>query len=257
VPETDPALRFELLAAAWQAGQHELVNSLIGELPVPQLIDAVKQLHSDGALAVLSADANRDLYLAAITDEQMARSARLQAIIDVTALEDPLAADSKAALIGAAKGKDCAVAATAAHVLAQAGDRRFVPVKPHARNAAQALHALCVAVSYGQLLRADEPSLLPGFVPHRGLDIVTNTESPVGLQPVPVDLPEGQLIHTVDTVPPNEVAIPEADDLVRAFDHCTGTTCTSDSHEFKLTFDRAGLLSKIEMTDLPACHEPE
>jgi len=50
--------------------------------------------------------------------------------------------------------------------------------------------------------------------------------------------------------------LPELEDLVRAMQHCTGTICVSDDHEFRFVWQRSGgdtVLSRIELADRPPC----
>ena len=57
-------------------------------------------------------------------------------------------------------------------------------------------------------------------------------------------------------VPRDEVTLPEVQDLIRAFDRCTGTTCRSDDREFRFVFKpTAGelLLTRLEVTERPPC----
>ena len=57
-------------------------------------------------------------------------------------------------------------------------------------------------------------------------------------------------------VPRDEVLLPEVEDLVRAFEHCTETTCRSEDREFRFGFKRRGgelVLARLEVTELAPC----
>ena len=78
VPEADRDGELELLGIAYRAGQHELVNGdARRSLDEAHLIEAVQKHHIPGALEVLSAEGFRAVYLAAVTDEQLAAPARV------------------------------------------------------------------------------------------------------------------------------------------------------------------------------------
>jgi hypothetical protein len=254
VPETDHDARLAMLAAAWRAGQRELVASPIAVLDEPHLFAAVRRHHIDAALEVLSAEGHRAVYLAAIGDEAIGTRARATAIGDLAALStgDRLEPDLAAALIAAVGSKDCAVAAAAARALDQHGDHRFVPRRPRTTRPAQLMRAMCVLASYEGLLRNDEPSLVPGYVPAHGLERMTITYDALS-----EDDPDGDgdphTTHTAELVPRAEAVLPELEDLARAMQHCTGAICVSDEHEFRFVWTRAGELSRIELADRPPC----
>ncbi|MGE5184773.1 MAG: hypothetical protein ACM31C_22025 [Acidobacteriota bacterium] len=251
IPETDQDGRLELYAAAWAAGQHELVNGALGSLDQPHLIAAATKYHIDGAVEILSADAHRSVYLAAATDEQMAPSARISAIVELAATADKLAPDVDKALATAAKSPDCTVAATAARTLDLHGDHRFVPKLPHTRSTETMMRSMCVLASFEQQLRADEGSYLPGYIPANGLEVVTTSYDAYS---------DPHTESHTDVEKPNDVVLPEIDDLVRAMHHCTGTTCTSDDHEFRFAFKPGAgglLLSRLEVTERPPCSDKQ
>jgi hypothetical protein len=63
-------------------------------------------------------------------------------------------------------------------------------------------------------------------------------------------------------VPRADAVLPEIEDLARAMQHCTGTICVSDDHEFRFVLAPAGrplggelLLTRIELADRPPCVE--
>ena len=261
VPEPDQDTRLALLARAWRAGQRDLVGGALGGFDEPHLVAAVRDHHIDPALEILSAEGDRALYLAAVNDGALAALARIAAIGDLVALAATAAADAKlptdltAALVTATQATDCSVAAAAARALAQHGDRRFVPKRPRTASTAPLMRALCVLASYEALLGNDEPSLVPDYVPKRGLERMTIT-----FDPLSDDDPDGDgdphTSHTAELVPRAEAVLPELEDLVRAMQHCTGTICVSDDHEFRFVWQRSGgdtVLSRIELADRPPC----
>lgn len=261
VPEADHATRLELLAAAWQAGQHDLVDASVGTLDPAHLEIAASRHHIAGALEVLSPEASRAVYLAAITDARLPARARIMAITELGALAalstsaTQLAPDLQAALAGAAAAADCSVAAAAIRVLAQHGDRRLVPRRPRTANKAQLMRSLCVLASYEALQASDEPSLLASYLPARGLERVTFTHDPLS----DVDSDSDGDPHTNrsdELVPRDEAVLPELEDMIRAMQHCTGAVCVSDEREFRFVWRPAAggmVLTRIELADRPPC----
>ncbi len=248
VPEADQDGRLELLSIAYRAGQHELANGRVGSLDEAHLITAVQKHHIDGALEVLSAEGHRAVYLAAVTDETLAPKARAMAITDLAAADDKLAPDLRAALVTAAKSKDCLVAATAARVLDQHADHRFVPKRPRTTNIATLMHGMCVLASYENLQRSDEASLLPSWVPARGLERVTFTIDPLS--------ETDPTTQAAELVKRDDAVLPEIEDLVHAMAHCTGTVCVSEDREYRFVWkpDPGGLaLFGLEVADRPPC----
>jgi hypothetical protein len=258
IPEADHDARLAILANAWRAGQHEVVDSAIGELDDAHLVEAAR-LHIAGALEVLSAVDHRAVYLAAVTDEALATRARTQAIGELLAQDDKLAADLRAALVVAARSKDCQVAAVAARALDQHGDHRFVPRWPRTASTAALMRSLCVLASYEALQQADEPSLLASYLPARGLERVTITYDPLSDTDSDGD-GDPHTTHTAELIARGDAVLPELEDLVRAMPHCTGTICVSDDHEFRFVMKPIGgelVLSRIELADRPPCPEPQ
>ena len=258
IPETDHDAKMRMLVAAWGGGQKELVNTNVGTFDEAHLIVATQKYHFDGALEVLSAEGHRAVYLAAVADDAMASKARVQAISDLVATADKLAPDLKATLVTATKASDCAVAAMAARKLAQFGDTRFLPRRPHARTPEPMLRALCVLASYEQLQQAGEPSLLVDFVPARGLERIEVSYDPFN----EVDTDGDGDPHTerkIDLVKRDEVVLPDIDELVRAMPHCKGTTCTSEDREFRFTFKPGAggelMLARLESAERPPCQD--
>ncbi|HEX3765489.1 MAG TPA: hypothetical protein VHW23_42630 [Kofleriaceae bacterium] len=260
VPETDQDTRLAIAAAAWRAGQRDLAGGALSGLDEVHLVAAAHDHHMDPALDILAADGQRTLFLAAVNDEALGPRARTAAIGELVALvaasgASKLPPDLAAALATATRAKDCSVAAAAARALAQHGDPRFVPRRPRTAATPQLMRAVCVLASYEALLGNDEPSLVPGYVPARGLERMTITYDPLS-----EDDPDGDgdphTSHTAELVPRTEAVLPELEDLVRAMQHCTGTICVSDDHEFRFVWQRIGgemLLSRIELADRPPC----
>jgi hypothetical protein len=255
IPDTDLDRRLELLSIAYRAGQTEIANGMLGAFDDARMSEAVTKHHIDGALEVLSAVAHRPVYLAAIADEGLAGSARSLAIRELVSAEDKLAPDAKAALVIAARSKDCSVAATAARALEEAGDKRFVPTRPRTKSPEAMMRALCVLASYERLQGNDEDSRLADFVPPKGLERITIAFD--ALAEVDTDGDgDPRTERTVELVPRAEIVVPEVDDLIRAFRHCTGTTCSSSYSDFRFTFKPFGgqlYLSRLEIADRPPC----
>jgi hypothetical protein len=255
IPEDDHAGRLDLLAIAYQAGQRELANGNVGSLDEAHLIEAVKKHHIDAALDVLSAEAHRAVYLAAITDEALAAPARVSAITELAAAQDALAPDTRAAIVTATKAKDCSVAAAAARVLVLRGDARFAPVRPRTGSVAAMMRSLCVLASYERLQPNDEASLLATFIPAKGLEQVRVAYDALGEVDTDGD-GDPHTTRTVDLIKRDEAVVPEIDDLIRAFRHCTGTTCTSPDRVFKLGLGPVAgqlWLTRLELDERPPC----
>ncbi len=255
VPESDPARRLALLAVAFAAGQRDLANGKVGTLDEAHLIEAVTKHHIDGALDVLSVENQRPVFLAAITDEALNSKARAEAISELVAPADKLPADAKAALTAAVKAKDCYVAAAAARALEVRGDRRFVPRRPRTRSPEVMMRSLCLLASYERFQPNDESSLLPGFVPAKGLEHVVIAFD--ALSEVDTDGDgDPRTERSATLIPKSEVVIPEIDDMVRAFRHCKGSTCSSDDRDFRFGLKPVGgqlWLSSIELVERPPC----
>jgi hypothetical protein len=243
----DQASRLELLAIAWQAGQRELVDGVLGPLDEVHLIEALQKDHFDGALEVLSAEAHREVYLRAVGDTHLATATRVQAIAELSAASpDVYLSDLRATLVATTKTADCMVAAAAAHAL-ELHHEHGAPV----RAGAVAMRSLCVVASYEQLQRADETSPLATYLPAKGLELVRVTYDPYSDVDTDGD-GDPHTTHTTDLIPRAAAVFPESDDLVRAFAHCKGTTCSSDDRDFRFTF-RGGLLARLEVSERPPC----
>ncbi|MGE0867811.1 MAG: hypothetical protein AB7P03_04590 [Kofleriaceae bacterium] len=257
VPETEPALRLELLSIAWRSGHHDLASSKLGDLDEPYLIEAVQKHHIEGAIEVLSADAHRAAFLAAIRDEALGERARSHAISEMleASADAKLTNDLRSALVAATRSSDCRVAAQAARALALKGDPRYLPRRPRTRSTTVMMRALCVLASYEQLQGSDEDSLLPGFVPAKGLEQVKTSFDPLG----DVDQDGDGDPHTdreTTLIEREAVVMPEIEEVVRAFARCNGAVCTTRDREIRFSFKTANgqlWLSRIELADRPPC----
>lgn len=258
IPEDEQDARLALLAVAWRAGQRDVVKGVLGALDEAHLIAAVRQHHIDFALEILSAEGHRAAYLAAVTDEALGADGRVAAITELAALptaDDKLPPDLTAALVTAARAKDCRVVAAAARALDQHGDHRFVPRRPRTANTGQLMRALCVLATYEAAAPSDEASLLPGYVPARGLERITITYDRLSETDDDGD-GDPHTTHTALLVPRGEAVLPEVEDLVQAMQHCTGTICVSESREFRFVWRPVGgevLLTRIELAERPDC----
>lgn len=253
LPETDHAGRLELYAIAFRAGHRELVNGSVGTLDEAHLIEAVQKHHIDGALDLITAESHEPVFLAALADEQLHPHARVQAISELVdaANGDKLRQPVLAAITRATRSPSCQVAAAAAQYLVRSGQRKFAPARPRNTSPASLMRGLCVLASYELEMRADEPSFLLGYVPKRGLEVVTITYDEYGDVDTDGD-GDPRTETTAVLVPRDEVMLPEVEDMVRAFDRCTGTVCRSDEREFRFVF-RSGLLARLEVIELPPC----
>jgi len=257
IPDADQPHRLELVALAYQSGQRELANQNLGNLDEDHLDEAVLKHHIDGALEVLPASTHRATYLAAVADTQMIPKARIQAISElVTASDDKLGPDLEAALIKATATEDCDVAAAAARALVRHGKPKYAPKHPRTTSTAALMRAVCVLASYELMSGNDEASLLPSYVPARGLERMKVTYDALS----DTD-PDGDGdVHTernAELVPRKEVVVPEVEDFVRAMRSCKGTTCSSEEHDFKLIWRPVGgelLLYRLEIVERPPCH---
>jgi len=256
IPRDDQDARLAILASAWRAGQHDLVNSSLGGLDEAHLADAVRRHHIAGALEILAVEAARPTYLAAVTDDALPKAARTMAITELATLataSGKLAPDLRGALVAAASAKDCDVAALAARVLDQQGDHRFVPRRRRATTPTSQMRSICVLASYEALQHGDEASLLATYLPARGLERITVTYDPSS-----DDDPDGDgdphTTHSAELVPRADAVLPELEDLIRALQHCTGATCVSDDHEFRFGWTRTGELFRLEIAERPPCH---
>lgn len=251
LPPNDGDEQWLFLEAAWAAGQRELVNAHIGMLDESRLIAAVTRDHIDGALQVLSAEGYRSTFLAAVSDEKLDPKARIDAMNELVTSEDKLSFDVKSALIAATDSPDCGVAAAAARQLETRGIKTYLPTRPKLRNDKAMLRGLCVLASYEAGQKADESSLLPSYVPARGLTRVTVSYDP--LSDVDTDGDgDPHTRHEAELVARKDVMLPDPSDMAAAFKHCKGTTCVSDDREYRFTF-KAGELTQLEVAERPPC----
>jgi hypothetical protein len=258
LPATDQAGRLELRGIAFRAGHRALVNTMLSGLDTDLLIEAATKHHIDGALEALVPDSSREAFMSAVVDEAMAPAARTQAITELLSIVDgKLPRDLKTVLgITARKSPSCIVAAEAARALVASGDRSFAPIKPRARTEAAMMRAMCVLASYESIQRADEPSYLLAYVPAKGLEQVTITYDPY--QDIDTDGDgDPHTERTLVRVPRDEVVLPEIEQMIAAFDRCTGTTCMGEFTEFRFGFKPgpggALQLARLEVVERPPC----
>jgi hypothetical protein len=253
VPEDSHDARLELYVIAFGAGHRELVNSMLGTLDEAHLLTALNKHHMDGALDMLPAATHREIFVAAISDDKLDGRARVQAISELLAADDKVTKDARLAIVRATKSNDCRVAAMASAFLVRSGEKKFAPAKPHTGKPAAMMRALCVLASYEAALRADEPSFLLGYVPKRGLEVVTTSYDEYN----EVDDDGDGDPHTEKKtvlVPRDAVTLPEVEDLIRAFANCKGTTCRSPDREFRFVFKGGDLLlTRLEVTERVPC----
>ncbi|HUS29539.1 MAG TPA: hypothetical protein VMZ53_13595 [Kofleriaceae bacterium] len=251
VPTSEQDLKLELLSIAQSAGHRELANGLVGSLDEAHLVDAAQKHHMSGPLDMLSAEAHRAVFIAAINDAKLTTNARLQAITEIVTSEDKLSKETRATLATATRSPDCTVAAAAARALVQHGEKKFAPARPANRSSAAMMRAMCVLASYEQLQGNDEASYLLGYVPAKGLEVVTVTYDQYSDADDDGD-GDPHTQRTTNIVPRTEVVLPELEDLVRAMAHCTGTVCRSDDREFRFTF-KGDQLRRVEVVERPPC----
>jgi hypothetical protein len=255
VPEKEPARKLELIAISFKAGQRDLANHALGSLEEAFLIEAVTKHHIDGALEMLPVSTQRATYLTALADDQLPTKARTTAITELLAADDKLAPDLKAALIKATATADCTVAAAAARALSQKGETRYVPKRPRTTAVAPMMRALCVLASYERMQGNDEPSLLPSYLPTKGLERIKVTYDALSETDADGD-GNPHTEHTTDLVARAEAVLPEVEDLERAMRSCKGTVCKSEQHEFSFVLQRVGaelLLRRLDIIERPPC----
>ena len=250
----NPVLEAELLEIAWKAGQRPIVNGMMGGLEPPQLIDLATRLHIDGALDGLTAETNRDVFMKAIADEQLQPLTREQAMAELGGDDDKLAPDLLAAIIALTKSPSCDVAAAAARVLEKHGNPAYVPKKPRSAKPEAILRGLCVLAAYERDAPPNEASLLPGYLPKKGLELLR-----VSYDALSDTDPDGDgdvhTAHTSDLIDRASASLPETGSFALALQHCAKTTCTTDELEFDLTI-KEGLLTRLEIIELPPCQKP-
>jgi hypothetical protein len=251
VPETEQDLLLQMLAAAYTAGNRELVDGSVSTLDEAHLLTALTVHHIAGALDLLSAEIHRKAYLSAIVDEKLSPVARGNAIRELAASEDKLSKEAHTAIAKATRSPDCQVAAVASRVLVQRGEKKFGPLRPTSTKPAAMIRAMCVLASYEQLQNADEPSYLLGYIPKRGLEQVTVSYDEYSDTDDDGD-GDPHTTHTATLVPRTDVVLPEVEDMTRAFAHCKGTVCQTDDREFRFTF-KGEQLTRLEVVERPPC----
>ncbi len=242
VDNPDQNARLDLLARAWKAGQRDLAGARLGSLDEAHLTEALQKDHMDPALDVLSATAHRSVYLAAVNDAHLEPATRTEAITELVETNSSvLETDLRTALLAATKTPDCGVAAAAALAL----------VRYHALGAPKppaTMRTLCVVASYERLLRENETSPLADLIRKPGVELARvayDADAVVGSDGVDPR-------RTTDLIPIYAATFPEGEDVVRAFAHCKGTTCSSEEHDFRFTI-RGGLLTRLEIDERPPC----
>jgi hypothetical protein len=252
---TDSALTFELMATAWKAGQHDLIGGMMSSLDEPHLIEAATKLHIDGAFDVLTAGAQRAVFLGALTDEQLDWKTRFQAMGEL-ADDDvkKLAPDLVKALVAATKSPSCETAAAAAHLLDRHGEHAYVPFKPATTQPDKLIRGLCVTTAYQQQGHPDERNPFTSFVPKRGLELVTVIYDPYSDVDTDGD-GDPHTNRTNDLVEPSRAELPDLPDFLGALRHCAKATCSSDDHDFKLVW-KNGQLARLEIIEKPPCQNP-
>ncbi|HTL38338.1 MAG TPA: hypothetical protein VL326_34645 [Kofleriaceae bacterium] len=251
VPDDAQDFKLELMAIAQNAGHGDIVNGFVSPLDEPHLVEALQKHHIPGPLDMLSTEGHRSLFIDAINDTKLPTNTRLQAMSEVVASEDKMSKETRTTLATAARSPDCTVAAAAARHLVQHGEKKFGPSRPANSSPAALMRAMCVLASYEALQGSDEPSYLLGYVPAKGLELVTVTYDEYSETDDDGD-GDPHTEHTTTVVPRSEVLLPEIEDLVRAMAHCTGTVCRSADREFRFTF-KGDQLRRLEVVERPPC----
>jgi hypothetical protein len=239
--------RRAMFARAWNVGHHEPVTEQLASLGLDQLPLLYREAHVDAVFDILSATDNRQLFLDAIDDDQLAVQTRSKAISELTDEVDNLPPDLKHALVQATKASDCELAGIAAITLARYHDTSQAPSWPHTFKSADMLRSLCLVATFERAENASSPSYLPGYIAPGGMTLTHEIYDPY------VDPPDRR---AVERVPASQAALPDVDQMIAALKHCTGTVCRSPTREFQLGFTRSSgglLLSSIEVVDLPPC----
>jgi hypothetical protein len=116
--------------------------------------------------------------------------------------------------------------------------------------------ALCVLAGYEATRDADEPSLVPTYLPARGLEREITTYD--ALAEVDGDGDgDPRTERAIDLVPRAEAELPEPSAVVRALQSCTGAVCASAEHVVRLSFRPSPrgelLLHRIGIAERPPC----
>ncbi len=255
-PEANQNERLEIMAIAWAAGHSDLVAGAIGTLDEAHQILAATKFHMDPAVEVLSPKAHRKVYMQAILDDKLTPKRRASALVDLAMAEDTIPPDAMKVIVSATSTRECSVAATAARVLRNHGNTAYVPKRTAAmRTEAQLVRGICVLASYQELQDNDEPSLFPSYIAKDGLERVDVAYDPLGESNADGDN-DPHTDRQVTRVARDEAILPEIADLVRAMRTCQGNTCSTDDHEFKLTWKSVGgtlVLAKLEVWERAPC----
>lgn len=240
VPAEQDALLLRMNAAARAVGQGELADLSLQWISPAGLREVVARMHSDGVYALLDVTGDRAAFVAAIGDGQLAPQTRITAMRELGDGQ-PLAKDLRLALRKAAADPRCEVAAAAARLLEEHGDRSALP-RPARASTAAAVRALCVAAAYSQE-QAGVDEILRPFISRQGLQVIDHA----ALEQTPDDV-QGELIPRAELI-----TLPFLEELGEALEHCAGTTCKAQSQRFELTFDAERLLHRVErFADDPA-----
>lgn len=243
----DQDFRLELVAAMKKAHQDELADTAIAGLDDVHLIAAAK-LHVDGALEALPAATQRPVFLQAVTDHELRPDTRIQAMSELIGDDDKLGSDLQTTLVAATKAPSCRVAAGAAILLSRHGNRKLVPTRGTYPTTNR---GLCVLAAYEGMMRGDESSPLPSYLPKHGLEYVRVTYDPYS----DTDTDGDGDIHTERTtklIDRDFATLPDADIVGAALAGCTKTTCETDDHIVRLTL-RGAELVRLEIVDKPPC----
>ncbi len=259
-PSDDGALRLELLALAAAAGHTDLASSSVGGLDTAALTEAATRLHIDGAVEVLSAEANRAVYLTAVADKKLRLVTRIESLHDLVDADDasnngkPLP-DLQRLLVATTRDTDCELAATAADLLREHGDLRFVPTRPHTRSPAVMMRQLCVLASWDRLPPSDQLPL-DSWLPLQGVDQAVVTYDPNNTIDADGD-GDPHFERVTDRISRDQFQLPDLEQMVAAFAHCTGTTCKTDDREFRFGFKPGPggdlLLASVDSIDRGPC----
>ncbi len=260
VPSDQGALRLELLGLAAASGHSDLASSSVGGLDNALLTEAATKLHIDGAVEVLSAEANRAVYLAAVADKKLRSITRIASLRDLVEADEAnnkgkLLPDLQRLLVATTKDADCDIAATAADLLRAHGDLRFVPIRPHTRSPAVMMRQLCVLASWDRLPPSDQLPL-DTWLPSQGVDVAIVTYDPNNTVDADGD-GDPHFERVTDRIARDLFQLPDLEQMIAAFEHCTGTSCKTDDREFRFGFKPGPggdlMLSSLEAIDRGPC----
>jgi len=260
VPSDQGALKLELLGLATAAGHADLASSSVGGLDIAMLTEAATKLHIDGAVEVLSAEANRAVYLTAVADKKLRSITRIASLQDLVEADDannkgkPMP-DLQRLLVATTKDADCDLAATAADLLRAHGDLRFVPTRPHTRSPAVMMRQLCVLAAWERLPSSDQLPL-DSWLPAQGVDEAIVTYDPNNTIDADGD-GDPHFERVTDRIARSQFELPDLEQMIAAFAHCTGTSCKTDDREFRFGFKPGPggdlLLASVDSIDRAPC----